>query len=137
MLWAAIWTAAESRIPPERSPPENWLGSISPGPAVMGASFSQFCHEPKLSGLQGGFHRCRTCRHVATRDRHHAFVNRFILPPKFSPAQAEVDCDRFHSPQGPVRRVRIPQPPSPPGLLKPDPGRSIWSDPEAPSITPR
>jgi hypothetical protein len=55
---------------------------------------------------------------------NHAFVNRFIVLPKFSLAPVEVDCHEFHSASGSgSTRVRIPQPPSPPGLLGPDPGR--------------
>ena len=56
---------------------------------------------------------------------NHAFVNRFILLPKFSLAPVEVDCHKLYSASGSgSTRVRIPQPPSPPGLLGPDPGRS-------------
>jgi len=63
---------------------------------------------------------------------NHAFVSRFILLPKFSLAQVEVDCDKVFSASGSgPMRVRIPQPPSPPGLLGPDPGRSSRERPAA------
>jgi len=69
---------------------------------------------------------------------NHAFVSRFILLPKFSLAQAEVDCDKDRSASGSGSMpVRIPQPPSPPGLLGPDPGRSNCERPAtAPTGSP-
>jgi hypothetical protein len=62
--------------------------------------------------------------HRNVRGCNHAFVNRFILLPKFSLAPVEVDRHKSNSASGSgSMRVRIPQPPSPPGLLGPDPGR--------------
>jgi hypothetical protein len=58
------------------------------------------------------------------RGCNHAFVNRFILLPKFSLAQVVVNGDSYLTASGSGSMlVRIPQPPSPPGLLGPDPGR--------------
>jgi hypothetical protein len=63
--------------------------------------------------------------HCSVGGCNHAFVNRFILLPKFSLVPVEVDCHESYSASGSgSTRVRIPQPPSPPGLLGPDPGRA-------------
>src|SRR5712691_10882422 len=84
--------------PPERSPPGDWLGSISPGPNVMGRLLSSFRHDrpentltarPSFSRIQ--WSRRPSHRHV--RGCNHVFVNRFTLLPKFSLVSVVVDCN--------------------------------------------
>jgi hypothetical protein len=86
---------------------------------------------------QGRVSGGRLCRMAAERGCNHAFVSRFILLPKFSLVQVEVNCDKdlSASGSGPMR-VRIPQPPSPPGLLGPDPGSSNRERPATVCIAP-
>jgi hypothetical protein len=57
-----------------------------------------------------------------THTRHHAFVNRFILLPRFSPVQAEVEWDNVHSASGFGSRSSDSSAPQPPGLTWAEPG---------------
>jgi hypothetical protein len=75
--------------------------------------------------------RHRNLPRRSTCDGNHAFVNRFILMTNFSPALAEVDCDNVSTASGSGSKlVRIPQPPSPPGLRGSDPGRLTDYEPD-------
>ena len=93
----------------------------------MGRPLSSLCHDrPERSEAASPFPTVAPSLwlHRSVCSCNHAFVNRFILLPKFSLAEVVVNCDTFYSASGSgSMRVRIPQPPSPPGLLGPDPGR--------------